>query len=84
MDVSRLVFGNRITYQPFFKVTRGIADTTKRPGDEFVVDKAPRNIFAVSGSNLVEICHAPIAGEIDWSDAIQLHVRSRVAEVLGE
>ena len=61
-----------------------IIEASNRPGDKICADKPPRNIFATSGSNLVEICHVPIAGEMTWSDAIQPHVRSHIAEVLGE
>ena len=73
-----------LKYQRLFKVKRGIIEATKRPGDEIVVDKPLRKIFAVSGDNLVEICHVPFVGEITWSDSIQPHVRAHVAQVLGE
>ena len=75
---------DRMEYQRLFKEKRGIIEATNRPGYEIVVDKLPRQIFAFSGLRLVEICHSPMAGEMNWSDAIRLHVRSHVAEVFGE
>ena len=55
---------DRLKYQRLFKVKHAIIEATKRPGDEIVVDKLPRKIFAVSNDNLVEICHVPLAGEM--------------------
>ena len=75
---------DRLKYQRLFNVKRGIIEATKRPGDEIVVDKSPRKIFAVSSDNLVEICHVPLVGEITWSYSIQPHVRAHVSQVLGE
>ena len=57
-------------YQQLFKVKRCIIEATNRAGDENVVGKLSHNTFATSGSNRVEICYVPIAGEITWSDAM--------------
>ena len=75
---------DRLKYQRLFKAKRGIIEATQRPGAEIIVDKPPRKIFATSGETLVEICHVPLAGDIVWSDSISAHVRSHVAQVLGE
>ena len=75
---------DRLKYQRLYKVKRGSLEAPKRLGDDIVVDKPLNKIFAVSGDNLVEIFHVPLAGEITWSDSIQPHVRAHVAQVLKE
>ena len=73
---------DRLKQQRLLKVKRRIIEASKRQGDEIIVDKPPRKIFAVSGDNHVKICYVPLAGQIAWSDFAKIHVRAHVVQIL--
>ena len=70
---------DRLKQQRLLKVKRRIIEASKRAGDEIIVNKPRREIFAVSADNLVEICRVLLAGEITQSDSIQRLVRAYIA-----
>ena len=49
-----------------------------------IVHKPSRKLFSPSGENLIEICHVPKHGSIEWADSIQSHVREHIAAMAPE